>query len=90
VVCHEQVASLIDLRCFGCEDAKILSGNNCRPALKLTGREDEVMMQLVCDWWTTELAENRCWHVLDVLCAVQSWCISTIVLLVITMPFAFF
>jgi hypothetical protein len=35
--------------------------------MKLTGKEDEVMMQLVSDWWTTELAENRCWYVLDVL-----------------------
>jgi hypothetical protein len=65
-VCHEQVASLLDMRCFGYEDTKFQSCNSARPAMKLTGKEDEVMMQLVPGWWSTELAEERSWHIVKV------------------------
>lgn len=65
-VCHEQVASLIDMRCFGYEDAKLQSCSSARPAMKLTGKEDEVMMQLVSDWWSAELAEEHSWHIVRV------------------------
>jgi hypothetical protein len=75
-VCHEQVASLLDMRCFGYEDTKLQSCNSARPAMKLTGKEDEVMMQLVSDWWSTELAEERSWYIVKVAGRGQRCAIS--------------
>jgi hypothetical protein len=85
-------SGLNNIHCFGYEDAKMQSCNNACPTMKLTGREDEVMMQLVSDLWTTELSFLKtdacmCWMCL----AVETcWCISTIAPLVIAMPFALF
>jgi hypothetical protein len=48
---HEQVALLLDRHCFGYKAAKLQSRSSAWPATKLTGKEDEAMMQLVSDWW---------------------------------------
>jgi hypothetical protein len=55
---HEQVAAIIDPRSSG---QKVCSA--ARPAMKLTGKEDDVLMNILSNWWNTELAEHKCCHI---------------------------
>jgi hypothetical protein len=47
---HEQVASLVDLRSLGHDDTKLPSRNVARPAIKLTGKENDTHMQIIAQW----------------------------------------
>jgi hypothetical protein len=60
------VATLIDMRDVGQPEAKLQSCKLARPGMKISGKEDEVVMGLVTGWWQEELAEERCWAVVDV------------------------
>jgi hypothetical protein len=60
------VATLIDKRDLGQEDAKAQSCKAARPGMKISGKEDSQVMDLVTGWWSEELAEERCWAVISV------------------------
>lgn len=64
---HQQVATLIDMRDLGQPDAKLQSCITARPGMKLSGKEDEAIMGLVTGWWQVELADDKCWAVVDVM-----------------------
>jgi hypothetical protein len=37
-----------------------------RPAMKLTGKEDDELTSVVSNWWSTGLTEYQCWHIVFV------------------------
>jgi hypothetical protein len=52
---------MIDVHDFGYVDAKLQSCKTARPGMKISGKEDTAIMDLVTVWWQEELAEERCW-----------------------------
>jgi hypothetical protein len=54
------------MRDLGQEDAKAQSCKAARPGMKISGKEDSQVMDLVTGWWSEELAEERCWAVISV------------------------
>jgi hypothetical protein len=53
------------MRDLGDEDAKLQSCKTARPGMKISGKEDDAVMGLITGWWQEELAEDRCWAVVE-------------------------
>jgi hypothetical protein len=64
--CHEQVATLVDMRDVGQPDAKLQSCKSAGPGMKVSGTDTDAVMGLVNGWWQEELQPDRCWAVIDV------------------------
>jgi hypothetical protein len=64
--CHEQVATMVDMRDVGQPDAKLQFCKSARPGMKISGKETDAVMGLVNAWWQEELQPDHCWAVIDV------------------------